>query len=197
MGRRSKLTPQVQETIIGAITLGATFRHAAQLGGISEQTFYSWLEQGRAQTRGKKREFLEAVTRAESRGLMENLALIRQAAQGRDGTADRIEVCPECDGDGKVPGQVKDLIKCKRCKGKGEVKVKGSPAIPADWKAAAFVVERRFPHEYGRQVIEQQDPSDESMHLTPEQLKSKRAELTRRLINEGAGDLLDDTDSDT
>ena len=185
MARPCKLNDEVQQLIVGHIRLGATHRHAAQAAGIGESTFYAWLDKGRAAKRGKFRELLEAVTRAESEGLSQNLQLIRRAALGQAPVADRWEGCPDCIGKGTVDDG-KAGAKCARCSGKGSVLVKGTPGVPGDWRAAAWLIERRHPHEYGRQVIEQQLPTDESYNLTPAELQQRRDELLRRLAQEGA-----------
>lgn len=185
MARPCKLNDEVKQTIVGYIRLGATHRHAAQAAGISEPTFYRWMDQGRTQKRGKFRELRDAVARAESEGLSQNLQLIRRAALGQQPIADRWEGCPDCLGKGTVDDG-KAGAKCVRCSGKGSVLVKGTPGVPGDWRAAAWIVERRFPHEYGRQVIEQQLPTDESYNLSPDELQQRRDELLRRLAQEGA-----------
>ena len=44
IGRPSKYTPEVVETIINSIRKGATHGLACQAAGIGEQTFYGWMK---------------------------------------------------------------------------------------------------------------------------------------------------------
>ena len=66
MGRRSKLTPEVQEKICNYVRQGLTYEIAARAAGISESTFYRWRERGEKARRGKYREFWEALKKAEA-----------------------------------------------------------------------------------------------------------------------------------
>ena len=66
MGRRSKLTPEVQEKICEYVRQGLTYEIAARAAGISESTFYRWRERGERARSGKFREFWEALKRAEA-----------------------------------------------------------------------------------------------------------------------------------
>lgn len=64
--RKTDLTPAVQARICEALKAGNTRRASALFGGVSESTFYRWMQEGEAATRGAKREFWEAVTHAEA-----------------------------------------------------------------------------------------------------------------------------------
>jgi transposase len=64
-GRKTKLTPKAQELICSLIASGNYASVAASAAGISEQTFYSWMERGRNKEK-KFLEFLEAIKKAES-----------------------------------------------------------------------------------------------------------------------------------
>lgn len=77
---KSKLTPETQSRICELIEDGNYARVAAEAAGISESTFYSWLEQGKEARSGKYREFLESVTRAEAASEQKLLAIWRSAA---------------------------------------------------------------------------------------------------------------------
>jgi len=65
MGRKTRLTTDVQNRIVDALAIGASRGTAAELSGIGESTFYRWMERGEAATRGQFREFWEAVRSAE------------------------------------------------------------------------------------------------------------------------------------
>ena len=82
MGRKSKLTPGVQERIADAVRGGAHRNIAATLGGICESTLYAWLKDAEEAKSGAKKEFLEAIKRAEAEWEQEQVEAIRETAQG-------------------------------------------------------------------------------------------------------------------
>lgn len=79
-GRKTKLTPQVQDLIVQALNVGAHHEHACQYAGIDQSTFYDWLR--KADT-GKEpyAQFSQAVKKAESQAGVGYLALIDSAAR--------------------------------------------------------------------------------------------------------------------
>lgn len=128
-GQPPKLTPEVQERIVGAIRGGAYNETAALFAGISESTFYKWLQKGN-EAREQEIEpenseylqFLQAIEKAQADTEIENLLVVRGAAQGK----------PTKEG---VPGEAQD------------------------WKAAAWLLERKFPDRYGRRIVQIPDPA--------------------------------------
>lgn len=97
MARPSKLTPDVQDRIVEALKLGATFELAAQYGGISYHAFNMWRKRGAAElervanarTRSSIRaserpfvEFFEVTKKAEAEAAVTWLDRIEQAAKG-------------------------------------------------------------------------------------------------------------------
>ena len=82
MGRKSKLTPEVQERLVKAIRAGAYRKIAASLGGICESTLYAWLKDAEEAKSGAKKEFLEAIKRAEAEWEQEQAEAIRETAKG-------------------------------------------------------------------------------------------------------------------
>ena len=84
MGRRSKLTPQLQAELVNLIAAGNYDATAASAVGISSSTFYRWLEQGERASSGRYREFWEAVTRARARAEVEAVSVLKTAAQSGD-----------------------------------------------------------------------------------------------------------------
>lgn len=84
MGRRTKLTAEIRQKIVTAIQAGATYDLCAQFAGISPSTLYRWMQQGREGKDRRKKEFLEAIKRAESHGAIQNLGLIQKAANDGD-----------------------------------------------------------------------------------------------------------------
>lgn len=81
MARTLKLTPETQDKICVAIRLGNDKKIAAALAGVSETTFYRWLEMAEAPNAKKEyREFRESVERAEAEAEVSRVARITQAA---------------------------------------------------------------------------------------------------------------------
>lgn len=81
MGRKTKLNNEVSGIICQAIELGMTYKLAASYAGISETTFYAWLERGTKEDEGLFSEFLKSVKKAESKGALANLAIIQKKAK--------------------------------------------------------------------------------------------------------------------
>lgn len=75
MGRRTKLTPEVQEVIVRAIRKGAFDWVAAEAAGIGRRTFYRWLSSGEARSDSLYRQFWHDVRQARAEA--------RQAAEAR------------------------------------------------------------------------------------------------------------------
>lgn len=83
MARPSKFTTAIVDRLLKAIRLGATYDLAAKSAGISYQTFNEW-RQGRMFPKGttadQKREFVEAIEKAEGDAAVQWLAKIEKAA---------------------------------------------------------------------------------------------------------------------
>jgi hypothetical protein len=81
MARPTKLTPEITEKICMAIRAGNYAKIAAGMAGISEATYYSWLDQAKEpDAEPEFLEFLESVERAEAEAEIGAVARIRQAA---------------------------------------------------------------------------------------------------------------------
>lgn len=97
-GRPLALTPEVQETIVNAIKLDATYKLAAAYAGITYQTFNNWMKRGRAEAERRENprikentrkwekediffDFFYAVKNAEAIAAVNNLANIEAAAR--------------------------------------------------------------------------------------------------------------------
>jgi len=73
VARPSKLTPEVQDRIVHAIQMGATYELAAAAGGISYETLNTWQK--------TKPKFSEAIKAAEAAAVDRWLTQIEQAAE--------------------------------------------------------------------------------------------------------------------
>jgi hypothetical protein len=102
-GRPSKLTPEIQERVVQALTLGNHRQDAAAYVGLHPRTLRRWLLRGLDETEGPYADFLRAVVEAEARAKITAMGCITKAA--RDG----------------------------------------------DWKAAAWWLQKKFPHQFSEQ----------------------------------------------
>jgi hypothetical protein len=80
LGRPSKLTPDTEARILGAIRCGAPNKVACAAAGIHEDTLYGWLERARERPGSDYAEFSEKLTRARQEGIAARLAIIQRAA---------------------------------------------------------------------------------------------------------------------
>jgi hypothetical protein len=78
VGRRTKLTPKVQEKIVSAIRAGNYAHVAAGYAGIGERTFYSWLQSGRENKSDLYQQFLQAVKDAEREAEVRAVAMVQK-----------------------------------------------------------------------------------------------------------------------
>jgi hypothetical protein len=81
VGRRPKLCPEVQRRLCEAIVGGNTRETAARYAGVTYSTLHHWLTRGRKASRGRFRQLLEAVKKAENDAVVRNVAIINKAAQ--------------------------------------------------------------------------------------------------------------------
>jgi hypothetical protein len=100
MGRPTDCTPETTAKICAALRLGVSQECAATSAGITERSFYIWLEKGREGLEPYV-QFLQEVHAAENDAEMELVNLIKASAQD-------------------------------------------------DWKAGAWILERRHPRRWGR-----------------------------------------------
>ena len=66
MGRKTKLTPELQEKILLHIRAGNYIRTACMAVGISEQDYFNWVKWGEQRRKGVFFEFFKAVKKAEA-----------------------------------------------------------------------------------------------------------------------------------
>ena len=66
MTNNGKLTPETTKTICDKIQQGITAKEASITSGITEQTFYNWIQKGKEAKSGKYFEFFESIKKAEA-----------------------------------------------------------------------------------------------------------------------------------
>jgi len=131
-GRTTKLTPQVHENIVRAVTAGVPVVQAAQLVGIGQSTVLQWLQrgEGRAKRSAEARyvEFVEAITRARAFDEARRLARLEQA--GRGGAVIHEKTTTFADGRQVVERTY----------------------APPDWRSDAWYLERAYSDRWGHRV---------------------------------------------
>lgn len=153
-GRPSKLDDSTQQIICAAIARGLGYEPAARLAGIGYTTFRNWIIRaeaeierlGSSKSRPKKSEqpyleFLKAVQRAEAEGENTNADIVNEAARGGQ-TVTKTERYVKRVWDANT----QSFVEIEQTE-----TVKTETTLP-DWRAAAFVLERRHPDRWGRQV---------------------------------------------
>jgi hypothetical protein len=84
MARPTKLTPEIQEIILKAIDIGATYKDAAEAAGINYDTFNNWMKRGAKASSGEFFEFFGAVSRSQASARLKYLSVITKAAMDGD-----------------------------------------------------------------------------------------------------------------
>lgn len=79
-GRPTKLTPEVQASIVQAISAGNYLKHAAMYAGVCADSVNYWCKRGEREHAGIYFAFSEAVKKAEAAAVARNVAIIQQAA---------------------------------------------------------------------------------------------------------------------
>jgi hypothetical protein len=159
-GRPSKISRRLIKRIGETIEQGMYVETACVMNGIARKTHYNWLKRGQAAEITAANgpdwlfvEFLHTVQRALAVAAMRDMAIIDQAAQGgykrvqvREKRCERIlrDGCgrPRLDRDGSPMVEVWTTV------------TKTVTIVPPAWKAAAWRLERRQPHRYGRPLFE-------------------------------------------
>jgi len=77
----TKFDPDTCHKIIQALEAGNYQKTAAALAGVSENTFYRWMDRGKNAKSGKYREFCESVKKAEEKAKAYHLQQIRKASE--------------------------------------------------------------------------------------------------------------------
>ena len=88
MGRKKKLTPEMQKNICNFIAHGIPLGHAANVAGISSTTFYDWYRKGENAKSGRYYDFYVAVEKAKSQAVALRLDNIRKAGEDGNWQAD-------------------------------------------------------------------------------------------------------------
>lgn len=134
MGRKTKLTKEIQTAMAEGIKLGLKIHDVCALAGITTTDHYNWLSNGeKPSPKPVYFEYLDTIKKAKPQRKRFILARIYQAGQG-----------------GKL---VKEKKTVKRKGEAGEIIIEETiterETLP-DWKADAWMLERGYPDEFGR-----------------------------------------------
>ena len=78
VGRRSKLTSEVQSRIVEAIRVGNYTTVAVAYAGVGRTTFYRWMRRGKRAGHGLYRRFYEAVRQANVEAEVRAVAIVQK-----------------------------------------------------------------------------------------------------------------------
>lgn len=84
MARPTKLNEETTNAIIRALSIGATYKDAAQAAGIRYETFNNWMKAGEEAKRGQFYDFYELVRRTEAQTRNNFVSVIAEAARSGD-----------------------------------------------------------------------------------------------------------------
>ncbi len=84
---QSRFTPEVQQKILNAISIGSPLMLAPLAAGIAYTTFRKWIRTGEEQGKGPYYEFAQKVKEAEGAAVSVWLAVIEKAARSGNWTA--------------------------------------------------------------------------------------------------------------
>lgn len=130
MSRKSKLTSETTKRFCKSIEQGLTYKDSCHAAGISTSTFYVWKAKAADAKSGKYVAFMDALKKAEVRAKFNLLQIIDDCALG---------------------GKTLTKTKIKKDK-EGNILSKTvtiTETAPI-WQASAWLLERRFPDEFGR-----------------------------------------------
>ena len=80
MPRPTKLTPETSEAILTALSIGATYKDAAEAAGVWYETFNDWMKRGEAESSGKFYQFYQSVRQTEAQARLMYLGVLENAA---------------------------------------------------------------------------------------------------------------------
>jgi transposase len=137
-GRTTKLTPEVQASIVQSVMAGVPQEDAAQRAGIGQETFYRWVRSGKKTRSGAFREFWEAIKKAHSERIAASVARIGKAAQG-----------------GAVIERTTKTVTRTHKDGTSTTTTTAVERVaPPQWTADAWYLERRHPEKFAANSLE-------------------------------------------
>ena len=127
-GRPTKLTPELQEQVVSALSNGCYLETACASVGIGRTVMLNWMRRGANETKGRYHEFVLAVRAALAKAEMKDVGTIDKAATGYD----VLKTKEVIDADGKTVSSTTERTR------------------EMSWQAAAWRLERKFYKRWGR-----------------------------------------------
>lgn len=152
-GRTPILTAEMEAAFIEAISSGDSIKNSCALAGFSLSTFYLWQQIEREKRTHVKNyrqilQFLESYRVAEAKALHEAVEAVRKAGQGQT---------------------VGQRVTTTRKKADGtEEQIVTETFAPGEWRASAWLLERRNPRQWGRRDRTPIDVEKEAERLAKE-----------------------------
>ncbi len=81
MARRAKLTKELIEEAYKLVSEGNYDKDVYPILGVSKAAWYRWLQEGEVAKSGLKRDFVDAIKKAEKEAIIKNVAVIQKAAE--------------------------------------------------------------------------------------------------------------------
>jgi len=154
-GRKPKLTDETQATIVAYVEQGNTDVDACVAAGISQSTFYSWLQRGE-EGDPLYSEFLDAITRARVAAKTKAVATVNSSMS----PTKTIQTVTETFSETRV-NMYGSPYEYKRTRERTTVTV-----VPGNPNAAIEYLKRRHPEEWSeKRIVEHQDWRSEALSL--------------------------------
>jgi hypothetical protein len=167
MGRRTKLTPDVQKAICDGIRGGLTYEQAAIFAGIAERTFHNWRTKGEKAKSGIYHQFVQELKKANVDARAIHIQRISKASQGG---AEVVETAV-------VEKKERDPVTGNEITVTVETRTTKKKALPV-WQASAWILERRFPTEFGKHIKPQEADAKDPMDAWLEALEEAEQEYS-------------------
>ena len=81
MARRTKLSEELIKEAYELVASGNYIKDVYPILGIGEVTWYRWLREGEIAKSGLKRQFWQAIKKAEKEAIIKNVAVLQNAAE--------------------------------------------------------------------------------------------------------------------
>jgi len=81
MARKAKLTEDLIKEAYELVASGNYDKDVYPILGVSKAAWYRWLQEGEVAKSGLKRDFVDAIKRAEKEAIIKNVAVIQKAAE--------------------------------------------------------------------------------------------------------------------